>query len=218
MTQDCTRLTHQLLDCLSLTLNLPAAESLTRYHSDSLFSFSLLHYPAVSAPLLRSGTHTRIPAHSDFGTLTLLFQDNVGGLEIADLTSADTETSAGFKKHGRFRRVEPRPGTVVVNVGYLLMRWSNGRWKNTVHRVSEPPSLTSEKAFGEFEGLRNREGNDISAIDMIPARYSIPFFASPDSETIVEALPGCWSEGVPKRWKPLNAGEYLRRKREGVYT
>jgi len=150
--------------------------------------------------------------------LTLLFQDAVGGLEIADLSSANTETSAGFEKEGKFRRVEPKPGTVLVNVGYLLMRWSNGRWKNTVHRVSEPPSSAREHVLDKSNNSGGQEENGVSATDMIPARYSIPFFASPDLETIVEALPGCWSEEVPKRWKPVSAGDYLRKKREGMYV
>jgi len=199
-------------------LSLPSTDSLARHHAGSLFNLSLLHYPAVSAPLLRSGAQTRIPAHSDFGTLTLLFQDAVGGLEIADLSSANTEASAGFEKEGKFRRVEPKPGTVLVNVGYLLARWSNGRWKNTVHRVSEPPSSAREHVLDKSNNSGGQEENGVSATDMIPARYSIPFFASPDLETIVEALPGCWSEEVPKRWKPVSAGDYLRKKREGMYV
>lgn len=198
--QECSMLVHQLLDALSTALNLPPADSLAQYHGASLFTMSLLHYPALPAEDLRSGTHTRIPAHSDFGTLTLLFQDDVGGLEIAEPGSASTETSAGFEKEGRFRKVKPMPGTVVVNVGYLLMRWSNGRWRNTVHRVVEPPELES--------------GGD----GMTPARYSIPFFAAPDPATVVEALPGCWSEGLPKRWKAISAGDYIRRKKLAVYV
>lgn len=198
--QKCSKLVHQLLDALSLALNLAPADSLAQFHAASLFNMSLLHYPALPTKHLLSGTQTRIPAHSDFGTLTLLFQDDVGGLEIAEPESANIETSAGFEKEGRFRKVEPKSGTVVVNVGYLLMRWSNGRWKNTVHRVVEPPNSES--------------GGD----EMTPSRYSIPFFASPDPTTVVEALPGCWNEEVPKRWKTISAGDYLRRKRQAVYV
>lgn len=198
--QECSELVHRLLDALSLALNLPSASTLAQFHAASLFNMSLLHYPALPTKDLLSGTRTRIPAHSDFGTLTLLFQDNIGGLEIAEPGSANTETSAGFEKDGRFRKVEPTPGTVVVNVGYLLMRWSNGRWKNTVHRVVEPP------------------GSGAGGDGITPARYSVPVFASPDPATVVEALPGCWSEEVPKRWKAISAGEYLRRKRLAAYN
>ena len=193
---ECSKLVQHLLDALSTALNLHPTDSLANSHSASQFNMTLLHYPALPTRDLLTGTHTRIPADSDFGTLTILFQDSVGGLEIAEPGSALTTTSNGFEKAGRFRSVAPVPGTVVVNVGYLLMRWSNGRWKNTVHRVVEPP-------FSD---------------EMTPARYSIPFFASPDAATIVEALPGCWSEEVPKRWEAICAGDYIKRKRRAAYA
>ena len=208
---------HKVLDCLSLALNLSFTDSLVRYHTNSLFNLGLHHYPALSGQLLRSGTLTRVPAHSDIGTLTLLFQDDVGGLEIAELGSANTESSAEFEKSGKFRHVEPKQGTVVVNVGYLLMRWSNGRWKNTIHRVSEPPSPLKEKALDE-PNFPNTHGMDGGADDIIPERYSIGFFADPDSATIIEALPGCWSGDVPKKWKPMSVENYLRKKRKAIYA
>ena len=192
--RECSALVQQLLSALSTALNLPPADSLATFHSASHFNMSLLHYPALLTSALRTGTHARIPAHADFGTLTLLFQDDVGGLEIKE---PSTESSLGVEKAGGFRRVLPKPGTVVVNVGYLLMRWSNGRWKNTVHRVVEPP-------FSSDDG-------------MTPARYSVPFFASPDPGTVVEALPGCWSEEVPRSWKAISADDYIERKRRAAY-
>ena len=199
-------------------MNLSSTDSLSKYHAKSLFDFDLLHYPALPTHLLRSGTLTRIPAHSDIGTLTLLFQDSIGGLEIADLGSASTEKSAEFEKHGKFRHVKPIPDTVIVNVGYLLMRWSNGRWRNTIHRVMEPPLLSQGMVVNKSNASSNTGADAEIPDDISPARYSIPFSATPDPETIVQALPGCWNEEVPKRWKPIRAGDYLRRKREGMYA
>ena len=199
--RDCEVLVRHVLDALSLALHLPPADILARFHSEGRFKMSLLHYPALPMRDICSGARDRMPAHSDFGTLTPLFQDGVGGLEIAELGSANGETSAAVEKAGRFRKVEPMPGTVVVNVGYLLMRWSNGRWKSAVHRVVGPADLKA----GEDD-------------EMTSDRYSVPVFASPDPETVVEALPGCWSEEVPRRWKAMHAGEYLDRKRAGVYV
>ena len=169
---------------------------------------SLIHYPAVSAQLLRSDEVTRNPAHSDFGTLTLLFQRDVGGLEIADMSSTDKTTSAAVDKSGKFIHVDPEPGTVLVNIGYLLMRWTNGRWKNTVHRVSEPPRSVSNKAAEEIDNLG----------EIIPERYSIAFFSFPDAATMVEPLPKCCSDQKPKRWGPINAGEYLLKKRAVIHS
>ena len=99
--QECSKLVHQLLDPLLMALDLSPGDSLAQLHSASLFTMSLIHYPALPMIDILSGTHTRIPAHSDFGTLTLLFQDDVGGLEIAEPGSANTETSVGFEKEGR---------------------------------------------------------------------------------------------------------------------
>jgi isopenicillin N synthase-like dioxygenase len=55
-------------------------------------------------------------------TLTLLFQDSVGGLEIK-------------QNDGGYTSATPIEGTIVVNVGDLLQRWTNDRLKSTVHRV-----------------------------------------------------------------------------------
>lgn len=149
---------------------------------------------------LSSGRLIRSPAHSDFGTLTLLFQDEIGGLEIADESSTSNGTSATVDKSGKFIHIDPNPDTIIVNVGYLLMKWSNGRWKNTVHRVSEPPHWREQGLQGSNLGERGGGG-----VEEIPERYSIACFSSPDPETIIKA-PG----------KPIDVGEYLRRKRAAM--
>ena len=156
-----------------------------------------------------------MPPHSDFGSLTLLFQDEVGGLEIADMSSTTSEASAAVEKKGKFIHVDPKPGTIVVNVGYLLMRWSNGRWKNTVHRVMEPPQW-EEEALQSPKVSNSSKAHDVSG-NTIPERYSIAYFSAPDPATIVEALPCCYGDDLPQRWKPMNAGEYLLRKRAALY-
>jgi hypothetical protein len=81
----------------------------------------------------------------------------------------------------------------------------------------EPP-LLRRVVLDDADALTDTEKDAGTLDDISPARYSIPFSAAPDPETIVQALPGCWSEEVPKKWKPINAGDYLRRKREGMYA
>jgi isopenicillin N synthase-like dioxygenase len=62
-------------------------------------------------------------AHSDYGSLTVLYQDDApGGLEV--LTKAD-----------EWEPVPHLPGTFVVNIGDLMAVWTNGRWTSTMHRV-----------------------------------------------------------------------------------
>lgn len=146
--------------------------------------------------LLTGGTKSRISAHSDFGTLTLLFQDAIGGLEIESPPAS-----------GSFIPVPPIPGSVLVNVGDLMERWSNGRWRSTVHRVVAPPPDPEKRG----QGLQD-DG------EVCKARYSIPFFATADPETVIEALPGCWSEDNPKKYGPVTAWGYVQMRMAALYS
>ncbi|KAF2018337.1 Clavaminate synthase-like protein [Aaosphaeria arxii CBS 175.79] len=182
----CGDLVHKVLECLGLALGVDGP-GLAKTHSDSLFQLRLLHYPAIAAEELKGGRRSRINAHSDFGTLTLLFQDAVGGLEVEDRF-----------QEGVFREVEPVEGAVLVNVGDLMARWSNDRWRSTVHRVGVP------KAMGD-------------TMEVVPSRYSIPFFATADPETVIEALPGCWGESRPKKYETVTAWGYVQMRMAALY-
>ena len=97
-----------------------------------MFVSSLIHYPAESTGLVE---FIRAPAHADLSTLTLLFQNGVGGLQVADMSSTDKTSSAAVNESAKFLDIEPDCKTILVNAGHLLERWTNGRWKSTVHRV-----------------------------------------------------------------------------------
>jgi isopenicillin N synthase-like dioxygenase len=193
---DCCRLVHDVLRALALALRLPRETFLSDTHAAELFQLRLLHYPPVPVSVLRDGSKARIEAHSDFGTLTLLFQDAVGGLQIEDP-----------HRPGVFQNVPPRPGSVLVNVGDLMERWSNGRWRSTVHRVVAPPVAV------EGEGRELEGGGSICE-----ARRSIPFFATADPETVIEALPGCWGEENPKKFESVTAWEYVQMRMAALYA
>lgn len=184
-------LIHSILNSLSMALSLSSESHLIATHAHSLFQLRLLHYPPVPLSFLTSNGKPRIHAHSDFGTLTLLFQDSVGGLEIESPPTS-----------GRFIPAKPIPGTVLVNVGDLMERWSNGRWKSTVHRVVAPP-VDPEERIGD---------------EICKARYSIPFFATADPETVIEALPGCWGEGNPKKYESVTAWGYVQMRMADLYS
>jgi isopenicillin N synthase-like dioxygenase len=97
-------------------------------------------------------------------------------------------------------------GTIIVNVGYLPIRWSNGRWKNAVHRVSEPPRWKEQGLQGsKINDILRRDGG---GIETIPERYSIAYFSALDPATVVEPLSCCCRDQAPK--KPINDGEYVR--------
>ena len=144
-------------------------DSLGQHHSGSMFVSSLLHYPSVTTRMLRSGESIRNPAHSDLSTLTFLFQQDVGGLQVAYMTSTDKTTSAAVNKSATFLNVEPHSDLVLVNAGYLLMRWTNGRWKSVVHRVS-------------FDCGKSMEGQ---SPESVPERYSIAFFNQPSANAVM---------------------------------
>lgn len=73
----------------------------------------LLHYPPISKSVFKKNPdQVRAGSHSDYGSITLLFQDNVGGLEVKSPKNT-------------WVRATPIPDTIVINAGDLLARWSN---------------------------------------------------------------------------------------------
>jgi isopenicillin N synthase-like dioxygenase len=204
--QDCFQLVNQLLACLSMALGLGSTESLGQHHTGSMITSSLLHYPTVPLEQIRAGDVVRNPAHSDFGTISLLFQNDIGGLQVADMSSTNKTSSNAVNESAKFLDVKPNPELILVNLGYLLMRWTNGWWKNTVHRVSEPPSADGREVN---EGLKE---------EMASERYSIAFFSFVDVKTNIEPFGSCYDEQVPKNWESINAGKYLLKKRAGIYS
>ena len=90
-------------------------DNILKIHSEKWNQLRLLHYPTIPAELIESEKFARMPAHSDWGSLTMLFQDDCGGLEIED------------PKHpGQFIAATPVKGAMILNVGDLMQRWSNG--------------------------------------------------------------------------------------------
>lgn len=100
----------------------------------------LAHYPAVSANRLSAEQGTsRICEHTDSGSVTLLWQDKVGGLEIEDVAT------------GHFLPVSCPAPAVLVNLGDAMERWTNGLLRAGYHRVGAPPgTTTSSHVPGRF--------------------------------------------------------------------
>lgn len=112
----CHKVAKSILEALALGIGLDDSARLTTHHSGHNNQLRLLHYPPIAADDLESGKAARMPAHSDWSSITLLFQDDCGGLEIEDPHSP-----------GSFVPATPLEGACIVNVGDLLMRWSNGK-------------------------------------------------------------------------------------------
>lgn len=99
--------------------------ALDRYFENPTTFLRLLHYP--SQPNAAADEFGSAP-HTDYGFITILLQDAVGGLEVR-------------KRGGGWMRATPIPGTFVLNVGDILSRWTNGRWQSTPHRVQNRTRL-----------------------------------------------------------------------------
>ncbi|MGH3491961.1 MAG: isopenicillin N synthase family dioxygenase [Sciscionella sp.] len=123
-------LANRLMQLFALALSLPETY-FDSYIDHAACGLRGICYPARSVPpepgQLRAGAHT------DYGTLTLLRQDNVGGLEV---------TTRG----GEWVGVESIPDAFVVNIGDLMAGWTNDRWRSTLHRVTDPP-VAADGAF-----------------------------------------------------------------------
>lgn len=168
-----------LLAALAVALGV-SEEYLTSLHDRGENEFRLLHYPETSASVLRDGSTTRIAEHTDFGTITMLFQDSVGGLQVEDQIEP-----------GMFRNVESSmPTEIILNIGDSLQRLTNDTFKAACHRVTYPPSI-------------NVKGNEV-----IPERYSIAYFVKPNRRASLFPLSKFINEATPCKYQDITAWEW----------
>jgi isopenicillin N synthase-like dioxygenase len=112
---ECFEVASDIMRALALGIGLDDEDHLVKRHSGHNNQLRLLHYPSLPAEALENETMSRMPAHTDWSSMTMLFQDDCGGLEVEDLAQP-----------GRFIPATPVRNAIVMNVGDLLQRWSNG--------------------------------------------------------------------------------------------
>jgi isopenicillin N synthase-like dioxygenase len=169
-----TELAARLMRLFAVALYLPEdffADKIDRHIS----SVRLINYPeqpdAPATGQLRAG------AHSDYGSLTILKVDDApGGLQARDRSE-------------RWIDIAHVPGTLVVNLGDLMMQWTNDRWVSTLHRVVNPPR---DQALGS-------------------RRTSLAFFHQPNYDARIECLPACCQDR-PAKYPPTTSGAHWRAK------
>lgn len=114
-----THLGHTLMSGIASSLGLPGSYFADRYTADPLVLFRIFNYPPDTAadPVPSWG----VGEHTDYGLLTILKQDDTGGLQV--------------KSGSRWIDAPPIPGSFVVNIGDMLERMTGGCYRSTPHRV-----------------------------------------------------------------------------------
>lgn len=167
-------LARSMMRIFALALDLPELffdDKIDRHIS----MFRCLNYPHQKGPVEEN--QLRASAHTDYGSMTIVRPDNAqGGLQVCN-------------KDGEWVDVPLVDGGLVVNIGDLMMQWTNDRWTSTLHRVVNPP---------QGEGDHRRQ--------------SLVFFHQPNYDALIECLPSCLAEGEAPRHAPVTSGDHLESK------
>lgn len=122
----------QVLRSIALGMNLPSPQYGTGNYFTPLCNgnhqnLRLLHYPACK----RSDASNRAGEHTDYGSITMVFQEKWGGLEVQS-------------RDDKWHHVDPVEGAIVVNIADCLQRWSNDVLRSTRHRVTIDPRIKGD--------------------------------------------------------------------------
>jgi len=157
-------LAARIMQVFAVALNLPA-DYFAPFIDAPISALRALNYPAQPNP--PAASQQRAGAHTDYGSLTILLPEpGSEGLEI--------QTPAG-----NWRPVPPIPGAFVINIGDLMARWTNDRWRSTLHRVVVPTDRAAER------------------------RQSLAFFHQPNWDAEITCL------GDNAGYAPVLSGPYL---------
>ncbi|KAI9687959.1 MAG: hypothetical protein M1822_002041 [Bathelium mastoideum] len=183
----CQNLHTLVMRAIAVALSLPE-QFFDGYTDVGDNTLRLLHYPQVSKNVFaQNKAQVRAGEHTDYGSITLLFQDDRGGLQVQS-------------PEGTFVDAAPIPNTIVVNAADLLARWSNDVIKSTKHRVVEPPApLEGANHPARYSIAYFCNPNFERIIDAIPGTFQ-------------EGVPG-----KDKKYESVKSGDYLVRRLEATY-
>jgi isopenicillin N synthase-like dioxygenase len=168
-------LSAQLMRIFALALDLDE-DFFVRRSKRHVTNMRINYYPAQERP--PEAGQLRAGAHSDYGAFTILKGENApGGLQV-------------LCRGGDWADVPLIEEGFIINIGDLLMRWTNDKWVSTIHRVVNPP-----------EEVRQH-------VD----RMSIAYFFVPDHDVEVRCLESCMDPRNPPRYPPTTAGAHWRSK------
>lgn len=157
-----------LLKAVASSLNLPPDFFKKKYHYP-LQRTQTIWYPPAEMPLGSESITYGVAPHTDYGCITLLWQDDTGGLEVQNLQNEWVPAA-------------PIPGTLVINIGDLLCRWSNNRYRSNMHRVL------------------NKSGKE---------RFSVATFYDPDFDAVIDPRDLGLPDTEASHYEPVTAGAYI---------
>ena len=159
-------LAQRIMQLFAVALRL-SPDFFDSYIDAPISALRAINYPPQSRAPQKD--QLRAGAHSDYGTLTILWpEDDSRGLEIQLLD-------------GTWQEVTPIPGAFIINIGDLMARWTNNRWRSTIHRVTNPDTR-----------------------DQASRRQSIAYFHQPNWDAVIK----CLTDAEPMH-EPTTSGPYL---------
>ncbi|MXO86374.1 isopenicillin N synthase family oxygenase [Altererythrobacter aurantiacus] len=162
---------RRVLEAIALHLELPR-DYFEATVEDGNSVMRLLHYPPLDAEAAEGAI--RAAAHGDINTITLLLGAEEAGLEL-------------LTRKGEWLAIDPPVGALVVNIGDMLERLTNGKLRSTTHRVVNPTGEAARRA-----------------------RYSMPFFLHFRPDFCIETLPSCIDPAHPDDHPaPITAHDFL---------
>lgn len=136
-----------------------------------------IYYPPTSPDALEDRDRWGVGAHCDYECFTILAQDDVGGLQVRNSA-------------GQWVEATPVPRTLLINIGDMMARWTNGIYQSTPHRVL------------------NRADR---------ARYSLVLFYGANHDAIIECLPTCRDAEHPPKFDPTTQGAWTEQQIARIY-
>jgi isopenicillin N synthase-like dioxygenase len=174
------RLSDTIMHVFAKALDLPEdffSSKMDRHIS----TLRLVYYPALrQAP---EKGEERAGAHTDTGTLTILrIDDSPEGLQVKT-------------RSGEWVDVKRVPGVFIINIGDMMMRWTNDRWVSTLHRVANPSVASAKPA----------------------ARQSIVYFNQPNYDAEIACISTCCGPDNPPRYPTITSGEHRLKRYAQTY-
>ena len=159
-------------------------------------TFRTLFYPSLSSADTQEPGVQRCGEHSDYGTITLLLQDSIGGLEVLS--------------EGQWIPATPIPDTVLVNLGDLMQFWTADHYKATVSSYDMAP-ITFTMLISLFIKM-HRVQIPKEETRQRCSRQSLAFFVHPDNEVMVSPLDGS------TKYPTISALDHLNQRYSQTYT